>query len=151
MKTRRKRLEKYCTALNCDTLVAFEPENLFYLTGFWGEAIGILEKGGKTTIIAPELEAQRAKEDSVNCNVITSQRGGLVSTLASTMKKKKICTDCQNYPVMQLLKKSISKLKQSSVPFYNARIIKDSEEIRILKKASSVIDEMFELCTQTIK
>jgi len=151
MKTRRKRLEKYCNTLNCDTLVAFEPENLFYLTGFWGEAIGILEKDGKTTIIAPELEAQRAKEDSINCNVITSQRGDLVSTLSSTMKKKKICTDCQNYPVMQSLKKSISKLKQSSAPFHNARIIKDSEEIRILKKASSMIDEMFELCTQTIK
>jgi len=89
MNARRKRLEKYCNALNCDTLVAFEPENLFYLTGFWGEAIGILENGGKTTIIAPELEAQRAKEDSDNCNVITSQRGGLVSTLASTMKRKK--------------------------------------------------------------
>ena len=95
MNTRRKRLEKFCNAINCDTLVTFEPENLFYLTGFWGEAVGILE-GGKTTIIAPELEAQRAKEDSVNCNVITSQRGGLVSTLASTIKKRQICTDCQN-------------------------------------------------------
>jgi len=150
MNTRRKRLEKFCNTINCDTLVTFEPENLFYMTGFWGEAIGILE-GGKTTIIAPELEAQRAKEDSVNCNVITSQRGGLVSTLASTIKKKKICTDCQNYSVMQSLKKSIPKIKQSSIPFYNARIIKDSEEIRILKKASSVIDEIFELCIQTIK
>ena len=153
MKARRKRLEKYCNALNCDTLVAFEPENLFYMTGFWGEAIGILEKNGKTTIIAPELEAQRAKEDSVNCDVITSQRGSLVSTLAFAPLEttKKICTDCQNYSVMQSLKKSIPKLKQSSVPFYNARIIKDSEEIRILKKASSVIDEMFEICAQTIE
>jgi len=151
MKPRRKRLEKYCNALNCDTLVAFEPENLFYMTGFWGEAIGILEKGGKTKIIAPELEAQRAKEDSVNCDIITSQRGGLVSTLVSTIKKEKICTDCQSYSVMQSLKKNIPKLKQSSVPFYNARIIKDSEEIHVLKKASSVIDEMFELCVQTIK
>ena len=25
-------------------LVTLEPENLFYMTGFWGEAIGILEK-----------------------------------------------------------------------------------------------------------
>ena len=151
MKARRRRLEKYCNVLNCDTLITFEPENLFYLTGFWGEAIGVLEKGGKTTIIAPELEAQRAKEDSVNCNVITSQRGGLVSSLTSTIKTKKICTDCQNYSIMQSLKKSIPKIKQSSTPFYNARIIKDSEEIRALKKASSVIDEMFELCAQTIK
>ena len=33
-------------------IVALEPENLFYMTGFWGEAIGILEKTGKSTIIA---------------------------------------------------------------------------------------------------
>ena len=150
MKSRRKILEKYCNSVNCDTLVTFEPENLFYLTGFWGEAVGVLEKGGQTTIIAPELEAGRAKDESINCDVVTSQRGGLISTLAS-LKKKKICVDCQNYSVMQSLKKSIPRLKQSSEPFYNARIIKDSEEIRILKKASSIIDQMFELCTQTIK
>ena len=150
MKARRKRLEKYCNSVNCDTLVTFEPENLFYLTGFWGEAVGILEKGGQTTIIAPELEASRAKDESINCDVITSQRGGLISTLAS-LKKKKICVDCYNYSVMQSLKKSIPRLKQSSEPFYNARIIKDSDEVHILKKASSIIDQMFELCTQTIK
>ena len=150
MKARRKKLEKYCNSVNCDTLVTFEPENLFYLTGFWGEAIGVLEKGGQTTIIAPELEAGRAKDESVDCNVITSQRGGLISTLAS-LKKKKICVDCQNYSVIQSLKKSIPRLKQSSEPFYNARIIKDCAEVRILKKASSIIDQMFELCTQTIK
>jgi len=150
VKARRKRLEKYCNSVNCDTLVTFEPENLFYLTGFWGEAVGILEKGGQTTIIAPELEAGRAKDESINCDVITSQRGGLISTLAS-LKKKKICVDCHNYSVMQSLKKSIPRLKQSSEPFYNVRIIKDSDEVRILKKASSIIDQMFELCTQTIK
>jgi len=150
VKARRKRLEKYCNSVNCDTLVTFEPENLFYLTGFWGEAVGILEKGGQTTIIAPELEADRAKDESINCDVITSQRGGLISTLAS-LKKKKICVDCHNYSVMQSLKKSIPRLKRSSEPFYNARIIKDSDEVHILKKASSIIDQMFELCTQTIK
>ncbi|PXF28458.1 MAG: Xaa-Pro aminopeptidase [Thaumarchaeota archaeon] len=150
MKARRKRLEKYCNSVNCDTLVTFEPENLFYLTGFWGEAVGILEKGGQTTIIAPELEAGRAKDESINCDVITSQRGGLISTLAS-LKKKKICVDCYNYSVMQSLKKSIPRLKRSSEPFYSARIIKDSDEVHILKKASSIIDQMFELCTQTIK
>ena len=49
------------------------------------------------------------------------------------------------------MKKSIPRLTQSSEPFYNARIIKDCAEVRILKKASSIIDQMFELCTQTIK
>jgi len=36
---RRKNLLKYCNKIGCDALVAFEPENLFYMTGFWGEAI----------------------------------------------------------------------------------------------------------------
>ncbi len=61
MQDRRKKLLKNAQKIGCDTLVAFEPENLYYLTGFWGEAIGILEKGGGTTIIAPELEVGRAR------------------------------------------------------------------------------------------
>ena len=65
-------------------IVALEPENLFYMTGFWGEAIGILEKNGKTTIIAPELEIGRAKEEGVDCTVIQSDRG--MSSLV-TLKK----------------------------------------------------------------
>ncbi len=49
MNHRRKNLLKFAQKIDCDTLVTFEPENLFYLTGFWGEAIGILEKGGNTS------------------------------------------------------------------------------------------------------
>ena len=82
MKERRKNLLEFSKQIDCDTLVTFEPENLFYMTGFWGEAIGILEKGGNTTIIAPELEVGRAKGEAENCNVITGERGvGLISTL----------------------------------------------------------------------
>ena len=73
----------------CDTLVTFEPENLFYMTGFWGEAIGLLEKNGKTTIIAPELEVGRAKEESEDCDVITAERGtGLVIFTCKENKEK---------------------------------------------------------------
>ena len=57
-------------------LVVLEPENLFYMTGFWGEAIGILEKNGKTTIIAPELEVGRAKEEGTDFCQLPGGRGG---------------------------------------------------------------------------
>ena len=146
---RRNHLIKGVKKIGCDTLVTFEPENLFYLTGFWGEAIGVLEKNGHTTIIAPELEVGRAKEESmcIDTSVVTSERGtALISELISKkVKGKKVCTDCQNYPVMQSLKKSIPKIKHSVEPFNNSRIIKDTKEISILKKASKIIDEMFEL------
>ncbi len=133
-------------------MVVFEPENLYYLTGFWGEAIGLLEKNGKTTIIAPELEVGRAKAESEDCDVITAERGtGLVTTLISKIKKNNVCTDCQNYSIMTSLKKSVPKIKSSTEPFYNSRIIKDEKEISILKKGSKIIDEMFEICTKKMK
>ena len=132
-------------------IVALEPENLFYMTGFWGEAIGILEKNGKTTIIAPELEVGRAKEEGVDCEVIQSDRG--MSSLLTLKKfvKGKVCTDCQNYSVMQSLKKSFPKIKSSIEPFNKSREVKDDAEIKILKKASKIIDEMFGICQKKIK
>jgi len=152
MKQRRKNLLRYAQKIDCDTLVTFEPENLFYMTGFWGEAIGLLEKNGKTTIIAPELEVGRAIDESEDCDVITAERGsGLISTLIEKIKKNHVCTDCQNYSTMLSLKKSISHLKSSTEPFYNARIIKDENEVKILKKASKIIDEMFSVCSNKMK
>jgi len=152
VKQRRKNLLKYAQKIGCDTLVTFEPENLFYMTGFWGEAIGLLEKNGKTTIIAPELEVRRAKEESEDCDIITAERGtGLISSLIKKIKKNHVCTDCQNYSIMMSLKKSIPKIKSSTEPFYNSRIIKDEKEIQILKKASKIIDEMFDICSKKMK
>lgn len=151
MNARRKNLLKFCNSAGCDTLVAFEPENLFYMTGFWGEAIGILDKTG-TTIIAPELEMGRAREESTNCEVIKSERGkGSLNTLIDALKGRKVCTDTNAYDVVQALKKHLPRVRSTTEPFYNARQVKDREEISILKKCSSILDEMYELCVDEIK
>ena len=150
MLERRKRLLRNAERIDCDTLVAVEPENLFYLTGFWGEAIGILEKNGNTTILAPELEVDRAKEDSIDCKVIKSERGGLISSLTAMIGSKKVCTDCQNYDTMMNLKKYIPSIKHSTQPFNLAREVKDEKEISTLRKASRLLDQLFELCEDRI-
>lgn len=151
LKDRRKNLLKFCNRIGCDTLVAFEPENLFYMTGFWGEAIGILDKGG-TTIIAPELEMGRAKEESLGCKVIKSERGkGSIRTLLDAVKESKICTDTSNYDLVQSLKKSLPRVRSTTEPFYQAREVKDKNEIAILSHCSSILDEMYELCVDEIK
>jgi Xaa-Pro aminopeptidase/Xaa-Pro dipeptidase len=151
LQKRRRELLKHAQKMNCDVLVSFEPENLFYMTGFWGEAIGVLDKNGNTTIIAPELEVDRAKKESVDCDIIKSERGvKLVSSLISKVKNKKVCTDCQSYDIMESLKKSIPSIKHSMDPFYRAREIKDQNEINTLKKASKIIDELYELCIKKI-
>jgi hypothetical protein len=71
---RKKNLIKHAEKINCDTLVTFEPENLFYLTGFWGEAIGLLEKNGNTTIIAPVEEGREEEK-----KMLTEKFGGEVN------------------------------------------------------------------------
>lgn len=151
LKNRRKNLLKSCKEIGCDALVAFEPENLFYMTGFWGEAVGVLSKSG-VTIISPELEMARAKEESIDCKVIKSERGkGSLVTLTKYLKGKKICIDTSNHQLIQSLGKSLPAVKSSTEPFYMAREIKDNNEINILKRASKILDEMYELCVDEIK
>ena len=100
--------------MGCDTLVAFEPENLFYMTGFWGEAIGILDKTG-CTIVSPELEMGRAKDESTDCEVVKSERGkGSLATLVKMLRGKKVCTDSDSYNIVESLKRSLI-----SVRFFN--------------------------------
>ena len=37
MKTRQKNLLKHANKAGYNAIVALDPENLFYMTGFWGE------------------------------------------------------------------------------------------------------------------
>lgn len=150
MNQRRKNLLKYCNDLGCDTLVAFEPENLFYMTGFWGEAIGILDKNG-CTIVSPELEMGRAKDESIRCDIVKSERGkGSLATLVKMIKGKRVCTDSDSYNIIESLKKSLISIRSSTEPFYRARQVKDLQEIVVLRKASSIIDEMYEMCVDEL-
>ncbi len=151
MKQRRDRLLRFAGEMGCNAVATLEPENLFYMTGFWGEAVGLLEDGGRTTIVAPALEAERARAESVDCDVVESGRGAeMMSYLTSRIKSGRVCVDCQNYHTMQSIKRSAPGVEPSSEPFHSARVVKDSAEIATLKKASGIIDEMFELCTQKI-
>lgn len=151
MKDRRARLVGFAREIGCDTMVAFEPENLFYMTGFWGEAVGVLYGDGETVILAPELEAGRAEEESVDATVIRTARGSsIIRDLIGRLKGRTPCTDCRDYITMQSLKRRVPGMKHSVVPFRDARMIKDAAEIRILRKASRIIDSMFDLCETTI-
>ncbi|RNJ76857.1 MAG: M24 family metallopeptidase [Nitrosopumilus sp. H13] len=151
MRQRRRNLLRHAQKVGCDMLAAFEPENLFYMTGFWGEAIGLLA-GGRTVIIAPELEAGRAEAESVDCDVVVAQRGSaMVPTLAREAGRGSICTDCRDYTTMTSVKRLIPKARQSAEPFYSCRMVKDESEARILKRASRIIDGMFELCAKKMR
>lgn len=160
MAARRDILAKRARALGFDMVVTTEPENLFYLTGFWGEAYGVMDargRGGRgggrrATIIAPALEAGRAASEAAGADIVPADRGSeLVKSLAGMVKGTRACADCQSYPLMMSLKKAAPALRHSSEPFTRSRTVKDAGEISTIRKASRIIDGMFELCASEIK
>ena len=152
MKLRRETILSHARDLGCSAVATVEPENLFYMTGFWGEAVGLLEEDGSATIIAPTLEAERARSESVDCDVVAAERGtDLVSSLASRIGSGRTCLDCRDYSTVQAIRGAAPGAEPSAEPFHRSRIVKDAAEIAILEEASSIIDDMFDLCTNTIR
>lgn len=149
MEQRRKRLLEEASKTGCDTLIAYGPENLFYLTGFWGEAIGILDENG-TRIIAPALEAERAAAESYKCDIITADRGKGLAAVADMVSGQKPCTDCNIYSDTVYLQKHIPQILYDPEPFAKSRMIKDDAEISTLERASHLIDNLFEACIDSI-
>ena len=105
MKNRQKNLLKHAKKAGHNAIVALDPENLFYMTGFWGEAIGVLDSSG-AKIIAPALEASRAKADSSDCKVFSSDRGSsMITDLVSLLHRVSI----ERIPPLRRLKHFFSK------------------------------------------
>jgi len=147
--SRSRILLEEASKIDCNALVAFEPENVFYITGFWGEAIAIVD--GNTKLIAPKLEAGRARKDCKNCEVISAERGSsMIETLLSNLNGYSACTDCPDMITFEKIREKI-KLMHSLEPFYQSRKIKDGNEIKTISEAAKVLDKLFAKCEKIIR
>lgn len=150
MKDRRFAVLNHALRVGCNAVAAFEPENIFYLTGFWGEAIALCTPDG-IKLIAPKLESSRAEKASSNCEVVATERGSeLLSTFVSELKKGKACTDCSDYSTVESIHKLGGNISVNAGPFFQARLIKDSVEIEVIAKASRILDKLYEICEEEI-
>ena len=151
MKARRSKLLEHSKQAGCAAVAAFEPENVFYLTGFWGEAIAVCSDEG-TKLIAPRLEFSRAEKASVECEVIPTERGSeLISTFATILDGLKACTDCSDYSTVESVRKHGANVEVNTEPFFQARRIKDDEELKVIAKASRILDKLYHICTEEIR
>jgi Xaa-Pro aminopeptidase len=153
IRSRRFNLLQYASKLGCNVIAAFQPENIFYLTGFWGEAIAICTESG-TSLLAPKLEVGRALQESKECDVISTERGSdLTSSLISKIDKKMTCTDCSDQDIIRTIQNEIGikSLVVNVEPFFLTRRIKDEEEIEMIKRAAKILDTLYSICTDEIK
>lgn len=151
MKERRSKILQHARQAGCSVVAAFEPENVFYLTGFWGEAIAVCTDNG-TKLIAPKLEYGRAEKTSIDCEVVPTERGSeLISTFVSQIKNDKACTDCSDYSTVESVRKQGGNIAVNTEPFFQTRRIKDEAEIQIIAKASRILDKLYGICENEIK
>src|ERR687893_746314 len=154
MKERRHSVLQHAqkTKEACHVVAAFEPENIFYLTGFWGEAIAVCMDNGITKLITPKLEYSRAEKTSIDCEVFATERGSeLISTFVSQVKGSRVCSDCSDCSTIGSIRKyggGIFLYKQS---FFLTLRIKDHSEIRIISRAAKILDKLYEICEEEIK
>jgi Xaa-Pro aminopeptidase len=139
-------------AVCCPVVAAFEPENVFYLTGFWGEAIAVCMDDNTTKLITPKLEYLRAEKTSFDCEVIVTERGSeLLSTFVSLVKSSKVCTDCSDYYSVGSIRKQGGDILVNTDPFFLTRRIKDQAEIKVISKAAKILDKLYEICEEEMK
>jgi Xaa-Pro aminopeptidase len=151
MKKRRSRIINIATGKGFNTVAAFQPENVFYLTNFWGEAIATCNND-KTTLIVPKLEASRAQHDSKDCEIIFSDRGPrLIETFINETKGKVVCADDGGYYIVEMIRRMNSSFIVDADTFHEVRMIKDENEIGAIAKAAKVIDDLYEICTHEVK
>lgn len=151
MKKRRSRIINIATGKGFNAVAAFQPENVFYLTNFWGEAIAICSND-KTALIVPKLEASRAQQDSKDCEVIFSDRGPrLIDTFINETKGKVVCADDAGYYIVEAIQRRNSSFIVNADTFLEGRMIKDENEIGAISKAAKVIDDLYEICTHEVK
>ncbi len=138
-------------------ILLFRPENIFYLTNFWGEGIAILSEGegSQIKLVVPKLEYTRALNISRDCDIIPSERGTtLINTTINTIRDNEfIFSDSNDFDAINKIqsKTGNENMVIDSNILYGLREIKDTEEIENINNASKIIDKLFETVTKEIK
>lgn len=150
---RAKRILDSTVVSGINALMVFKPENIFYLTGFWGESVAICTHD-ETKLFVPKLESSRASNESRYSEIITTERGvGLIKSIIPYLTKHRFYSDCSDYETIQAIlpQTDNSKFVLDEGPFRNSRIIKDEYEIEKIMEASHIIDKLYEICKEEIK
>lgn len=153
IKDHRKRVLHNAEKIGCSTVVSFNPENTFYLTGFWGESVGICS-GEITKIVTPALETDRAEEAALSSEVISAERGkDMLFRVIDELAGESLCTDSTDFHTIKMMAEKLGEknVKVNNKPFTMSRIIKDLNEQENISKAAKIIDRLFNLSTEHIR
>jgi Xaa-Pro aminopeptidase/Xaa-Pro dipeptidase len=122
-----------------------KPNNIFYLTDFWGGGAAVVQPD-RTLLVTSALESHRAEEVGKEVEVVVVKRWAEVPlTIARITKKGGVITDDDS---------SLRKLKRfkgDQEMFLRARRVKDEVEIERIRRASQGQDKIFQILENEIR
>lgn len=138
-----------------DAIFVESTANRRYLSGFTGTAGSLFITETKAYLVTDFRYVEQAKKQCPSFEVVESlSRYDAIGELASKTEVKTVAfeKDHVTYTQYEWLKKHVSaELLPVSGIVENIRLIKDEEEIEILKKAAKIADEAFLHVTKQMK
>ena len=140
-----ERRRKLLSTAEGKNVVVATPENLFYVSDFFGGGVGVV-RPEKTVIVAPPMEEERANLTGVEVEVIPAAGARAVwEAVAKNLEKGSCYIDDDSR-----VRGSRRFIKNEEL-FLAARRTKDPEEIRRIERASGILDEIFTMLEGELK
>jgi len=136
----------YARSKGFDAVFAGEPQNIYYLTGFWGEA-SVIVTGDETSIVVPALELERARESAPDVNVIGSDRGAdMLNKVREKVGSRKALIDDVDVVTFNRFASILpSGLTADPEALMTSRKVKDEAELAYLVEGAKVMDKLYEV------
>jgi Xaa-Pro aminopeptidase len=139
---RRRKLLSMAEGRN---VVVATPENLFYVSDFFGSGVGVV-RPDKTLIVTTPLEEERVNSTGVEVEVICAAGNRATWETVSKNLERGGCYIDDDSRV-----RGSKRFMKNEELFLAARRVKDSEEIRRIEKASEILDEIFTMLERELK
>jgi Xaa-Pro aminopeptidase len=132
-------------------LVAGEPQNVYYLTGFWGEAFAVLTGDG-TSLVVPGLEFERAKEAASSVEVVGSERGAnIFNKVKERLGPNRAVVDNVDAMTFNRLSSFLSGgVTVDPEALMLSRRTKDEAEQAFLVEGGKVMDRLYEVTAELL-
>ena len=139
----------FLTARRLDALLVTTPENIYYLSGFSGTDARLLLTRRRAYLITDTRFLEEARREVAPGIKLVLQRGGLRETLSGLIRRLRLSRigfagkniSYQEYRIIKTALRG-KRLIPSGSPIENLRLIKDKEEIELLRKSAALAEKL---------
>jgi Xaa-Pro aminopeptidase/Xaa-Pro dipeptidase len=148
---RRSAVLLYAQSKGFDGVLVGEPQNLYYLTGFWGEAFVVLTPQG-TSLVVPALELDRAQSSVTDTEVVASDRGpDIYKKVKEKVGNNRMLTDDIPASTFALLSEILpTGTKVDPDALLISRRVKDEAEIELMVQGGRVMDRLYDVTAEIL-